>query len=210
MKLFKQIIATLLVAGTAGSGTLFANKTQASNNTKLAAISQAIREQRASKRDASDSPIKVVHFENNIPQFLQLDGKFSDPSHPEYIELEKFLKHFDFLIDGNPIPAYESRPIAIQKGRPFTFSIKTKPGFSSPYAMAAILLHGIKYNCVLHEDDIHHNNKIFMDELVYKHPAMREILTNPSSIMSKIKQYLTWSGWFGVEAHLPDLESENS
>lgn len=225
MKVFKKIIITLLLALTAGSGTLFADKIEASSNTKLAAISQALREQRATQVDGSF--LKVVFFENNIPQFLQLDEKFTDPKNPEYVELERFLKHFDFMINDQPIPVYESKAITIRKDKPFTFSIKAKRGklesllalvktstqdwFKSVYSKAANLLSFcIRYDCLLHEDDMHYNNRVFLDELVYKHSDMREILKNPSNIMNKIKKYLTWSEWFGVEAKLPDLQSQNS
>jgi hypothetical protein len=225
MKVFKQIFITLLFAITAVSGTLFAATLEnISSNTKLAAISKAIRDQKATKDTDTNSLLKVVYFENNIPQFLELDGKFSDPADPEYIELGTFLKHFDFFIDGNPIPVYESRAITIQKGKPVTFSIKAKRGklesllalvktstqdwFKAVYSKAANLLSfAIRYKCLLHEDDIHYNNTVFMDELVYKHPDMREICKNPSSLMNKLKKYLTWSEWFGLEAQLPDLAS---
>ena len=215
MKVFKKIIATLLLVSALGSVDLVAATSEnITGNTKLAAITQAIYEQKVLKKD--DSLIKVVYFENNIPQFLQLDAEFSNQ---EY--LDRFLTHFDFLINDQSIPVYESKAITIRKDKPITFSIKAKRGklesllalvknstkdwFKSVYAKAANLLSFcIRYDCVLHEDDIHYN-RVFMDELVYKHSDMREILKNPSNIMSKIKKYLTWSEWFGVEAKLPDL-----
>jgi hypothetical protein len=216
MKILKKLIIIALLAIIAGSGTLFAATTEISDNMKLAAISQAIH----LKKDGS--LIKVITFINNIPQFLQLDGKFSDPQNPEYVELERFLKHFDFVINDQVIPVGRSVAITIRKDKPITFSIKVKRGkiesllalvktstqdwFKRVYAKAANLLSfRISYDCKLHDND----NKISIDELVYQHSDMREILKNPSNIMDKIKKYLTWSEWFGIEAKLPDLELNN-
>lgn len=211
MKVFKKIIATLLVAASMGSLNIHAEKPYVPKIFKMAMLNDAIREKKVAR--AESSLIQMVHFKNTIPELLKLSDEFSNPAY-----LDAFLKHFDFMINDQAIPVYESKAVAIRKDRPFTFSIKAKRGklesllamvktstqdwFKTTAAKALnYISFGITYACHLNYQHMH-NDIICMDELVYEHPDMREIMQDPS----KIKQYLTWPEWRSVEAQLPDLK----
>lgn len=208
-------MATLLVASSISSLNIQAETPYIPKIFKMAMLNDAIREQRLAR--AENSLIKMVHFKNTIPELLKLSDEFSNPAY-----LDAFLKHFDFMINDQAIPVYESKAVAIRKDRPFTFSIKAKRGklesllamvknstqdwFKTTAAKALnYISFGITYACQLNDQHIH-NDTICMDELIYEHPDMREIMQDPSNIMNKIKQYLTWSEWLSIEAQLPDLK----
>ena len=219
MKAFKKIIAALTVALTIGSFNLFAEKNETSNNTKLAAISQVIHEQKKPREDGS--LLKLLHVKNSVPDLLKLDAEFENPQ-----DLDRFLDHFEFLINGEVIPVYKSKPLIVRTDKPFTISIKAKRGkiesllaliksktqnwLKQVYAKAANLLTvRISFDCPVQEHNIQAGT-IEMDELIYQHPVMRNILKNPSEFMNTVKPYLSWSEWFGLEAKLPELEYQDS
>jgi hypothetical protein len=219
MKVFKKFITISLLAIIAWAGTLFATEIETINSTKVAAISQIMRKQNSTRENCDeDSPLLLVKFRNGVPSLVALQKGF------ENIEYSKKLiaEHFDLMINNQIIQVNESKPLAIRTDKHFTVGIKLKrfklaslldyikSSAQSVYAKVCNLFTlDVEFDCSIHKDLIY-NGTIEIDELLYLHPVVLEILKNPADILNKIKPYLTWSSWFGFKAKLPELKLNNS
>lgn len=224
MKLFRKIIATLLVALTIGQSNLFAEKDTA-NKTKLAAINQILHEQRTPREERN--LIKSVYFTNDIREFLQLNDEFGQD--PEL--LQRLLEHFSFTINGFEIKPGETKLIAIRSDKPFKFEMvakscgkiaslvslakKTTQDWvkSTAINLLNLLSFRISYECPLHEHNLHHNNIHYMADLIYEHPDMVRVLNNPDpdNLFKIIKKNgVTWPEWFALSLQLPEINNSNS
>lgn len=219
MKVYKSIISVIFWAILVNScGTTPATENP-STTSRMAAKAEFLKDHHRNERF---SMYETVNFSNDIPYLLMLDEEFA--KNPEH--LKTFLDHFNFAINNEEIPVYKSKQIIVRKDKPFTFSIIAKRGklesllalvkTSTNWVNSAcvkalnLLRYRISYDCQLQEHNIHDNNTHLMGELIYEHPDMREILKNPSNILNRVKKYLTWSEWFGLEAKLPELRYQNS
>jgi hypothetical protein len=208
-----------LTASLICSGGVTASENQSSLS-KMAAKAEFLRDQQKNDRY---SMYEAINFANDIPYLLMLEEEFAKS--PE--RLQTFLDHFNFAINDEVIPVYKSKRIMVRKDKPFTFSIIAKRGklesllalvknsaqnwINSACVKALNLLrYRISYDCQLQKHNIHDDNTHLMGELIFEHPDMREIIKNPSNILSRIKNYLTWSEWFGLEAKLPELRYQDS
>ncbi len=219
MKLCKSIMAVILGALVINSCGAFPNPQDSSSLSRMAAKAELLKDQQKNDRF---SMYETVNFSNDIPEFLMLDEEFAQ--NPE--RLQTFLDHFDFTINNETIPVYKSKKILVRKDKPFTFSIIAKRGklesllalaktstnwISAAWVKALNLLrYRISYDCQLQKHNIHDNNTHLMGELIYEHPVMRDIIKNPLNILNRVKNYLTWSEWFGLEAKLPELRYQDS
>lgn len=219
MKVNKSIISVIFWAILVNSCGAYAIDNP-STTLRIAAQAELLKDHKKNQRFLL---YETVNFSNDIPDFLMLDEEFA--KNPE--RLQTFLDHFAFTINNEEIPVYKSKIVTVRKNKPFTFSIIAKRGkLESLLALVKtstqnwvnsacvkalnLLTYRITYDCPLQQSNIHQNNTHFMADLIYDQPFMVEILKNPSNIMSKVKNYLTWPEWFGLEAKLPEIRYHDS
>ncbi len=223
MKLLKQIITAVLAVSLTASS-LIAQKNEAliDCNTKLAAITQSLRERNA----FTEKTIKqqsLVSFNNNIRELLVLDDDLAKD--PEM--LEAFVDCLDFMIEDYPIKPGESKLIPLHKDKPFTISIVIKRGkmkaltellkkrqdqkslqlttqekekSATDYLEslkingANLLSAGVIWECTLPEQNHHSNNVQYIDEKIIEQPVMIKALSNVKNFAKIIWEHtVKWS-----------------